>query len=266
MSDQEGRRPSADIVAGMPSILDSVRAMQAPVMDAGGRWMLHPEVLGSCKDAGYPNGFVYYVTGRGGVLGDVDADVVVSAFAFFEPGLVRKMWEGGVGVEGPRKSAARYGAACAEFGRSRLQGFDRAARLAELAEKLVMGVDPSGLTLFAGWRAESLPDDAAGRAYFLTHVLRELRGSAHIVAVIAEGLHPMEAVLASGGEATAQRFGWQGPFPEIEPLRATRAAAEARTDVIMEQLVASVLSEDEAAELAQLVAAMRSHMDTATGS
>lgn len=247
----------------MTSILDSVRAMQAPVMDAGGRWMLHPEVLSPCKDAGYANGFVYYVTGRGGVLGDVAADVIVSSFAFFEPGLVRKMWEGGVGVEGPRESAVRYGAACATFGRSRLQGFAGAARLAELAEQLAMGVDPSGLTLFAGWRAEPLPDDAEGRAYFLTHVLRELRGSAHIVAVIAEGLHPRDAVLVSGGEATAQRFGWTGPFPEIEPLRAVRAAAEERTDAIMERLVASVLNEAEAAELAGLVAAMRMHMDAA---
>jgi len=247
----------------MTSILDSVRALQAPVMDVGGRWMLHPEVLGSCKDAGYANGFVYYVTGRGGVLGDVDADVTASAFAFFEPGLVRKMWEGGVGVEGPRASAVRYGAACADFGRARLDGFAGAARLVELAEKLAMGVDPSGLTLFAGWRAEALPEDAAGRAYFLAHVLREMRGSAHIVAVIAEGLHPRDAVLVSGGEAAAQRFGWVGPFADIESLRPVRDAAEARTDQIMERLVASVLTADEAAELAALIIAMRDHIDAA---
>ena len=108
-----------------------------------------------------------------------------------------------------------------------------------------------------------MPDDAEGRAYFLTHVLRELRGSAHVVAVIAEGLHPRDAVLVSGGEATAQRFGWTAPFPEIEPLRAPRAAAEARTDAIMERLVASVLDEAEAAKLAALVDAMRAHMDAA---
>jgi hypothetical protein len=245
----------------MTSILDAVRAMQAPVMDVGGRWMLHPEVLGPSKDAGYPNGFSFYVTGRAGVLGDVDADVVVSAFAFFEPGLLSKLWESGVVVEGARAAAARYGAACAEYGRSRLAGFAGAGRLAELIEKLVLGVDPSGLPLFAGWRAEQLPSDAPARAFFLVHVLREMRGSAHIVAVIAEGIHPRDAVLVSGGEATAQRFGWAGPFAEIEPLRAVRAAAEDRTDAIMERLVASVLDAAEAAELAALTVELRAHLD-----
>ena len=45
--------------------------------------MLHPDTLTPGKAAGYPGGFAYYVVGRGGVLGDVDASVVVSAFAFF---------------------------------------------------------------------------------------------------------------------------------------------------------------------------------------
>lgn len=243
----------------MTSTLASIQSLAQPVGDMGGRWMLHPEVLGPCRDAGYPNGYAYYIAGRGGVLGDVDADVVSSAFGFFAPSLVRTMWDKGVAVEGARAAASRYGAACAAFGRARLQGFADADRLAELAGRLAAGIDAAGLALFAGWRAEPLPDDPAGRAYFLVHVLRELRGSVHLVAVIATGLTPLEAVLATGGAAAAERFGWAAPFPEVDA--AAKEAAERLTDDLMARLCAAVLSEAELSELARLVVAARTHLD-----
>ncbi len=105
------------------NVLASVRALTQPIGDLGGMWLLHPEVLGPCREAGYPNGYAYYVAGRGGVLGDVDADVVSSAFGFFAPDLVRKMWNAGVAVEGAHAAAARYTDACCRFSRSRLEGF-----------------------------------------------------------------------------------------------------------------------------------------------
>jgi len=240
------------------TVLDSVRALTGPIGDLGGRWMLDDEVLAPCREVGYKNGYVYYVTGRGGVLGDVDADVVTSAFGFFAPDLLRKMWEGGVVVEGARATAARYGAACAQFGRTRVAGFDGAARLAELAGRVAAGVDCSGLSLFAGWRAEPLPDDAEGRAAFLLHVLRELRGSVHLLAVLASGLHPRDAVLATGGAENAKRFGWPEPFPDVEP--AAKQPAEDLTDQLLAGLYASVLSEAEIAELATLATALQAHM------
>jgi hypothetical protein len=243
----------------MTSALTSVQAFAQPVNDLGGRWMLDPEVLGPCRDAGYPNGYAYYMVGRGGVLGDVDADVVSSAFGFFAPSLVRTMWERGVVVEGARAAATRYGAACAAFGRSRLSGLDGAARLAELAGRLAGGVDAAGLALFAGWRAEPLPDDAEGRAYFLLHVLRELRGSVHLVGVIASGITPLDAVLAAGGAAAAERFGWQGPFTDV-PTTA-KQLAERLTDEMMARLCGAVLTDDELQELTGLVLAARAHLD-----
>lgn len=242
-------------------VVDAIRALAAPVGDLGGRWMLHPEVLGPCKDAGYPNGYAYYVAGRGGVLGDVDADVVASAFGFFAPSLVRSMWERGVAVEGARAAAVRYGAACAEFGRRRLSGFSGAHRLAELAGRLADGVDPGALALFAGWRAEPRPADPEGRAMLMLHVLRELRGSVHLVAVVASGLTPLEAVLATNGAAGAERFGWTGPFPEV--AASAKEGAEAATDAIMARLAASALSETELDELVALVERARLHLDAA---
>jgi len=242
----------------MTSLMESVRALTDPIGDLGGMWLLHPDVLGPCRDAGYPNGYAYYVAGRGGVLGDVDADVITSAFGFFEPSLVRKLWEAGVAVEGARASSARYTAACCEFSRSRITGFAGTQRLVELAARVAADVDPTGLALFAGWRAQPQPDDAAGRAILLMHMLRELRGSVHIVAIVAVGLSAFHAVLASGGEAQAKQFGWPEPYPLV--AADTKAAAETLTDNILSGLYAAVLTESEAAELATLAVALREHM------
>ncbi|MDO8390104.1 MAG: hypothetical protein Q7V57_06420 [Actinomycetota bacterium] len=239
--------------------LDSVRALTAPIGDLGGRWMLHPEVLGPAADVGYRNGYLYYVVGRGGVLGDVEPGVVSSAFGFFAPSLISKMWVEGVKVEGARATAARYGAACAQFGRTRMAGFAGTARLAELAERVVVAADDSGLALFAGWRAEPLPADVEGRAYFLLHVLRELRGSVHLLAVIASGLHPMHAVLATGGPMNAHRFGWLPPFPEV--VADHKRIAEDLTDRLLLRHY-ETLSEPELAELAALCEEARVHFDT----
>ncbi len=242
-------------------ITDSIKSLTEPIGHLGGHWMLHPEVMEPCRAAGYPNGYVYYGAGRGGVLGDVDADVVAAAFGFFEPALVRRMWEAGIAVEGAAAAAARYGAACAQFGRTRLQGFADVVRVAELAEKVALGADATALPLFAGWRRQPLPDDLAGRAYFLMHVLREMRGGAHVVAVVASGLAPRDAVLAGGGADMAKLFGW--PEPYIDPAGIDKQPAESLTDTIVSRLYSSVLSKDEVAELAVLVSAMREQFDKA---
>ena len=242
----------------MANFDDNVRSLTGPVGALGGAWMLHPEVLGPCKEAGYPNGFAYYVTGRGGVLGDVDADVVSSAFGFFEPSLVRKLWEQGTAVESARASARRYGAACAEWGRSRYGTFAGIGRLAELAEVVVQGVDVSGLALFAGWRNEPLPSDAGGRGTLLLHMLRELRGSVHLLCVVASGLSPRDAVLASGGPEQAARFGWAAPFADVAP--SAKVPAENLTDRVLIDLYRHAASEDEVVELSQLVHELASHV------
>ena len=245
----------------MTSTAESVSSLAAPVGDIGGRWLLDREVLGPCKTFGYPNRYAYYFAGRAGVLGDVDADVVCAGLGFFEPSLVRKMWEAGVAVEGARAAAARYGAACAQWGRSRLADFDGAARQADLVRHVIDSVDPIGLPLFAGWRAEPRPDDAAGLAYFGTHVLRELRCAVHINAVVFTGIAPRDALLVADGEGTAQQFGWTAPFPEVSHLVGLRAETEEITDRLMTRFFDQALNADESAELLDLVLAMKAHLD-----
>lgn len=231
------------------------RRISAPVGAAGGAFMLHPEVLQPGKDAGYPGGFSYYVVGRGGVLGDVEANVVVSAFGFFAPTLVQSLWNSGVVVEGARAGADRYATSCAAWGRSRLSGFAAVEELDSLLTRVVDGADPTGLSLFAGWQAQTRASDVHGRCYQMIHVLRELRGSCHIVAVVAHGMSPLAAILANPGSVgveQAERFGWKGPFPDKEALTSTFESAEALTDQLMARHL-DVLSPDELERLALLL-------------
>lgn len=226
------------------------------VGDLGARFMLHAETMEAGKEAGYPNGFAYYMAGRGGVLGDVDADVVYAAFMFFNPAVVAKMWNAGIAVAGAGSAARSYAESCARWGRARLRDFDAAERLAELAGRVVDGADAAGLSLFAGWRAMPLPDDAPARAYQLIHVLRELRGSVHVAAVAAAGLTGLEAVLVGdgGSEAIAQLHGWPGESPEGRAhLRPRWERAEADTSAHMARLLGRTLDADERGELATLV-------------
>ncbi len=219
--------------------------------------MLDPSVLEPSKDRGYANGFVYYVRGRGGVLGEVDADVVISAFGFFAPALIRKMWERGAEVEGACECAATYALACAEFGRDRLSGYDGAARFIELTERVVDAVAVPGLALFSGWRAQPRPSDDIGRAYLLAHVMREWRGSAHVVASVATGLTPLEAILTKNGPGGAKLFGWGEVFDDVDHLAESRQAAEDLTDRICAAAFEAALTATERAELVDLAEALR---------
>ncbi len=241
---------------------DCVRALTGPVGDLGARWMLHPETLQAGTDAGYANGFAWYTAGRGGVLGDVDADVVVSSFAYFEPTLVRKMWDAGTAVEGARAAGRRYAKACADWGQKRLAGVAGMDRLATLADKVIDEASVEGLTLFAGWRAEERPADAGAHAYFNIHLLRELRGCVHIIATTAQGLSALESILADavGGPARAKNFGWSEPYPDTTTFAARREAAEADTDRMLVRFY-EVLTPSERSELVGLIATAKVALD-----
>jgi len=216
----------------------------------GSSYMLDPDTTAAGVAAGYPNGFSFYVAGRGGVLGDVDADVVYSAFMFFERGLLEKLWKQGVAVEGARAAGKRYMTACDDWGRKHLGGVTDLEKFIGPAEKLVASIDASGLSLFAGLRAEPLPTDSPARAYRLITLLRELRGGYHIAAVITYGLTGLEATITGSGEGTAKSHGWQPPYAEMSGLVAQRDAAERATGDAMARAIARALTSQEMNELA----------------
>lgn len=251
----------------MPGLTSTelVEKTAAVIGEMGARYMLHPETAAIGTAAGYENGWAWYFAGRGGVLGDVDADVVTSAFGFFGAGMIRMMWETGLKTEPARAAGRRYAAACAEFGRKRLQGVAGLDRFNELSERVTNALDPSGVTLLAGLRAEPAPADAAGRAYWNICLLREWRGSEHIVAVRASGLTPAQAVLTNypdlaTGIKEANRRGFGEGHPDATPLLDRRRKAEQLTTEL-QAAGYEVLSAEERAEFAELVSTIKDALD-----
>jgi hypothetical protein len=212
------------------------------IVSIGGAFMLDPVTTARGDAFGLDFG-EFYGLGRGGVLGRVDADVVASAFVFFNPAIVRVIWESAISKREPAAAAAAYADACRAWGRDRIGGAAGLDEVAPLLDRVVAGASPIGAPLFAGWRAMPLPDDAPGRVMQQLHVLRELRGGLHGCAVLAAGLSPLEAQMVDS-PGSAALFGWSEPLPDPEPWRATYADARATTS----RLVAAafdVLSDSE---------------------
>ncbi|MGD9957515.1 MAG: hypothetical protein AB7O74_04575 [Candidatus Nanopelagicales bacterium] len=237
----------------------SFTAVVAPYISSlGGGFMISSQAKAFSKDNNL-RGRAAYVLGRGSVLGEVDADVVTAAFGFWPADVVREAWDAGRGVMTPAEALPKYAEACRDWGRTRYAGFDDAGRLAELLSWVVDGTDVAALPLYAGWRAVELPSDDAGRLSQLLHVLRELRGGMHLVAVVASGLTPLQAVLAGpGGPGNASFFGWEEPFEDVSGHVLARSEAEVLTDKLLTPTL-DVLGHDERVELlALLQAATRS--------
>ncbi|MEV5650870.1 hypothetical protein AB0L57_21680 [Nocardia sp. NPDC052254] len=234
-------------------------AVKSEIQTIGGAFMFSRETKAFGARTGVAGFIGPYTRGRGGVLGDVDADVVTAAFGFFEPATVRAAWES---VSMPAaEAAAGYLAACQDFGRRTLAGFDSAERLAELLRVVVAGADVAGVGLFAGWRALPAATDAPGQVLQLIHCLRELRGGVHLMAVRAVGLSPFEAVLIGGspladGPTQARRFGWGQRVDSTEVTAAMRQRWEA-AESLTDELIAPAFAELDEAAAKELVALLQ---------
>ncbi|HVC70904.1 MAG TPA: hypothetical protein VNC61_11680 [Acidimicrobiales bacterium] len=192
-----------------------------------------PETFARGEELGL-DGISFYIMGRGGVLGDVESTVIASAFGFFNPTLVQSMWDAGRKIVAPRDAGHAYMECCADFGRSRFGALKGLDAFCEAADAVNDAADPFGLALYSGIVAEPLVDDLPGRAMQLVTVLREFRGSAHIVALRAKGLEPKVAHHIYRPNDGAL-FGWSGDeAPTIsDEDRALWKEAEALTDSIV---------------------------------
>ena len=239
---------------------DAASLAAGPINAIGGRFMMHVPTFRAGTAAGFPKGWYFYTTGRGGVLGDVDASVISAAFAYFPHDAIRERWELARTVMPPAEAAALYAQACQEWGREALADVEGIDRLVPLLQRVADAADAAGAPLFAGWRALPVPDDAPGAAAQLLMVLREHRGGMHTMTVLAEGLTPLEAVVTGGGVGNAEFFGWTGELPDPEPLRERYAAAEARTNTLAARAYAA-LDDWEREELVSLLEAVRTAVD-----
>ncbi|MEV5742389.1 hypothetical protein AB0L30_20245 [Microbispora rosea] len=237
---------------------DAVLETKAAIGALGGGFMLSREAKALCERHGLGPREMYF-RGRCGVLGEVDADVVLAAVVFFPAGHVRESWEGGRKLAA-EEAAALYAGACHDWGRRRLAGLGNADRLAELLAAVADGADAFCAPLFAGWRAMPRPGGGPALAAHLLHVVRELRGARHATAVVAQGLGPLEVTLV-GADGTgtpipydrtadvARFLAWPEPYPAPSAEAAERRA---RAEELTDDLVARAYAALGPAELAEL--------------
>ena len=232
---------------------DTARALAAPMGDVGGRFMLSERTYVTGAGVGF-SGLDFYFCGRGGVLGAVDASVLIDEFGFFEPEDARRQWEAGLAVMDPAQAAAKFIDCGYSWGRARLPEDLQAGRLADLSRTVMDSTDDDHPALFSAWSEMPWPEDDRARALHAIHLWRELRGGLHVRAVRRAGLDPHTAVLVNGGVGAAEFFEWQEPHPDPEPHREVWAAAEEETNDAVAAAV-SVLDGKDQDELVALALA-----------
>ncbi len=221
----------------VPTMTDEeLLAAACPVIGSlGSAFYFVPETIAVGEAHGLDRSKFYFL-GRGGVLGDVDAAVVSAAWGYFNPAVVKRVWDSAREVMAPRAAAALYAECAAELGRRRLQSVEGLGAFNAAAEAVIAAgaAQADSMPLFAGIAAEPRVDDAAGLAMQAIVVLREFRGSAHLLALRAVGL-PSKTAHFVARPGDGRLFGW-GPddAPEIDDIhRALHAEAEALTDRIV---------------------------------
>lgn len=249
---------------------DQVERVLKPIQQFVRGWMTGPMADRLAADLGMRSGSDLWIVGRAGVLGDGDADVAAAGLAFLARDLVRAAWESLPAGLTPRQVADAYAALCCQWGATELARFDqsRMARLDDLGRRIADAADGSIGTVFAGWRAQPQPqpDDVNARVALTMHVLRELRGAAHIVAIHSCGITPLDAVLASpappprSGPVWAEHLGWSGPFGDPDAAREARTEAERLTSRMLVPIYGSI-GESALDEFAELIETTRNAID-----
>lgn len=230
-----------------------VAATAGPVGGLGAKYYFHPDTLAAGKDLGL-DGFRFYFLGRGGMIGNVGAPVVLSAFGYFNPDVATKMWESGREICDPATAATRMLQCNAELGRAALGDIDGLDAFCQAAEATCDRTDPAALALYAGAVSQPLPEDLPARAMqnLINH--RELRGSLHLAAIVATGLDPVEAH-AQRRPGDMELFGWPADRRAIDGTAELLAGADELTDRMHAQLWAPA-SDSERAAFASGVAAI----------
>ena len=218
---------------------------------------------------GLRTGREFWVVGRAGVMGNCTAEVAAGELAFHAPDHVHEAWTNIPDAMTPYTVAEHYYGLVLAWGTEALTPvFDHGdlERIDTLGRRIADAAPASLGGLFTGWRAMPQPDDIGARVALTTQVLREMRGAAHINAIISVGLTPLDAILASTnapprtGPAYAERMGFTGPFRDPGEVRAQRLEAEAITARIMETYY-EVLSPEELAVFGEVVETTRNSID-----
>jgi hypothetical protein len=214
-------------------------------------FMTDPATYARGHELGFEGADLYFA-GRGGVLGDVGAEVVAATFVFFAPPFVKDAWDRSGLVMSRRRAAEAWSMRAHEWSEEHLTQDVDWPSFAELLGRVVEAAPVAGAPLFAGWRALPAPESPRALVLHRMNALRELRGAIHGAAILTVGLAPLDAIAVHTPERLPI-YGWTEPAPDPEPLRDRWALAEARTDRLFGRRLA-VLDETERKELVELCA------------
>lgn len=236
-----------------------VTAVSPTIGDLGASFYFLPETGAVGHELGL-NGLEFYVLGRGGSLGDCEPASVSAAFGYFNPALIAANWNSARAKVAPRTAAQAHLDCCANHGRARLADLPGLEAFVAAAEKVNDAADADSLALYAAISSLELAADLPGRALQLVALLREHRGSAHLVALRAAGIDSKTAHHVKRPNMVAM-FGWS---PEDAPsipgdIEARLAEAEELTDRIVAPAY-DVLDADERRGFADGIAAMKARI------
>lgn len=229
--------------------LEIIQSVAAKTGDIGASFYFTSETLARGKEIGL-DGFRFYGLGRGGVLGDVEAEVVRSAFGYFHPAVIDRIWNSARTIVPPRVAAREYIACAHAHGRSRFAALADLDGYVDAASAVIAGVEGVSMPLFAGVRAEPVPADVPAAAMHQAMVLREMRGSAHLLALTSVGLasHIAHAIKRPND---IELFGWQDEPPTPDDAdRAAWARAEEITNEVLLPAFAALTDEQAVALVA----------------
>lgn len=248
-------------VAGFTTVAhmtnEELLATACPIInEIGPAFYFTPETSAVGKELGL-RGMEFYILGRGGPLGDCDGGALAAAFGYFKPSMIGGIWDDARSRVDPRTAGRAHLECCAAFGRAKMSGVANLDALVTVLDAVNNAVDPDGLGLYAAMRTEPLATDAPARAMQLVALLREFRGSAHLIALRASGIDTKTAHHVKRPDMV-QAFGYtEEDAPTItDATHAQMAAAEALTDALCAPAYA-VLSEADRTVLANGVAAMK---------
>lgn len=184
--------------------------------------------------------FAFYGLGRAGVMGDVHPSVVSSAFGYFKPSVVEFLWREGRAHCEPEVAAKAHLEAASAYAHAHLEGVGGLEDFNEMAERIVAAHPKAASPLGAALAARELPDHPLERAYRLVLTLRELRGGAHLVAVVACGLEPRVAHFIAAPEAFTL-YGWGND--DVPEVGNAEIEAMARAQDLTDEIVAPAFAE-----------------------
>jgi hypothetical protein len=132
-----------------------------------------------------------YVWGRASALGEALPGVVVSAFAWFEPGLITAAYEEGRSRV-PWLEMVRVRDETTIRSLDAILAGEDVEPVVDVLRRGLDAADGTGRALFSGLRSRGWPDEPVGRLWRACDLLREHRGDSHVAVCLAAGFGPIE--------------------------------------------------------------------------